>query len=104
MDFFIEHNFDGIILGKIPIIELFDLREIVAIKGAFGSISSQNLDGSNIIPIASMHDLNGKPYFEMSVGVSNILRLLRFDYVWKLTCRNQEGPNSRCMIGLDFKF
>lgn len=104
VDFFIEHNFDGIILGKIPIIELFDLREIVAIKGAFGSISSQNLDGSNIIPIASMHDLNGKPYFEMSVGVSNILRLLRFDYVWKLTCRNQEGPNSRFMIGLDFKF
>lgn len=104
LDFFIEHNFDGIILGKIPVIELFDLREIVAIKGAFGSISSQNLEGSRIIPIEGMHDLHGKPYFEMSVGVSNILRLLRFDYVWKLTCRNQEGPNSRFMIGLDFKF
>ena len=103
-DFFIEHNFDGLVLGRIPVIELFDLRETVAIKGAFGSIRSQNLNGSKIIPIEGMNDLRGRPYFEMSLGVSNILRILRFDYVWKLTCRNQVGPNSRFMIGFDFKF
>ena len=36
-----------------------------------------------------MSDLN-RPYIEMGVGVSNILRIIRVDFFWRMTHRYHE--------------
>jgi len=45
------------------------------------------------------------PYMEVGVGVENILKVLRFDYVWRLTYRNLPGiDKSGLRISLHMTF
>ena len=104
LDIFIEHNFDGLLLDKIPLIKRLDWREIVSFKAAFGSIRPENLDKNPILPITGMKDLKGAPYCEISVGIGNILRLIRVDYTWRLTRRDDHSRNGCFMVGVDYKF
>ncbi|MBQ6087298.1 MAG: carboxypeptidase-like regulatory domain-containing protein [Bacteroidales bacterium] len=101
---FFEHNFDGLILGKIPLIRKLDWREILSFKAAFGSIRPSNLEESDIIPVSGMQSLAGAPYYEIGVGLSNILRLFRIDYAWRLSRRNPDGGNSCIKVGMDLNF
>ena len=53
-----------------------------------------------------------KPYVEMGVGISNILRLFRVDAFWRMTHRYKEVEGVRekspnCFVvnlGMEFKF
>ena len=101
---FLEHNFNGLVLGKIPLIRKLDWREIVSFKAAFGSIRPENLENSPITTISGMQSLKGAPYYETSVGISNIFRLFRIDYSWRLSRRTEDSCNSCLKIGMDMKF
>ena len=95
---FYEHNFNGLLLGIIPLIKKLNLREVVTVRGAWGTISDQNRINA---PFRLMEGLNTleTPYVEAGVGVANIFRLLRVDCMWKLTHRN--GRDFAVCIGLD---
>ena len=95
---FYEHNFNGLLLGVIPLIQKLDLREVVTVRGAWGTISEQNRSGA---PFRLMEGLNSleTPYVEAGVGVANIFHLFRVDCMWKLTHRN--GRDFAVCIGLD---
>ena len=101
---FFEHNFNGLVLGKIPLIRKLDLREIASFKAAFGSIRQDNLEISPVIPISGMQSLKGAPYYEVGIGVSNIFRIFRVDYAWRLSRRTADSCNSCLKIGMDMKF
>lgn len=72
-----EHNFNGRLFSRIPLLRDLNLREIVGIKGVWGEISEANkqLDASGILLRAP----TDKPYWEYSVGVGNIFKILRVD-------------------------
>ena len=74
----LEHNFGGRIFGKVPLLKKLNLREIIGFRGAWGSISDENqlINASDIQYIAP----NSKPYYEYSLGVGNILKVLRIDF------------------------
>lgn len=101
---FFEHNFDGLVLGKLPLIQKLDWRELLSFKAAFGHIRRENLEDSPIIPISGMQSLENAPYYEVGVGISNIFRLFRIDYAWRLSRRSPDGVNSCLKIGMDMKF
>lgn len=86
----IEHNFNGRIFSKIPLLRNLNLREIIGFKGVIGGISQKNrtLNASNIEYTAPT-----KGYYEYSVGVGNILKLLRVDFSWRGNYRNQPNIN-----------
>ena len=44
------------------------------------------------------------PYMEYSIGIENILKFLRIDYVRRLTYLDGVGPDERWFIRLDLKF
>ena len=101
---FFEHNFNGLVLGKIPLIRKLDWREILSFKAAFGSIRPENLEDSPIVPITGLQSLAKAPYCEISAGISNIFRIFRVDYAGRLTRRTTDRRNSCLKVGVDVKF
>ena len=103
-----DHNFMGFFLGKIPLLNQLQLREVFIFRAAWGRLSKQN-DGSNPTGDALMlfpAGLSGlkTPYAEIGCGVSNIFRLVRIDAVWRLTDLQHASRPFTLNVGLDFKF
>ena len=97
-----EHNFNGLLLGVIPLVKELNLREVVTIRGAWGTISDQNRSGAPFLLPEGLKSLE-TPYVEAGVGIANIFHLLRVDCFWKLTHRG-EGRDFGVNIGLDVDF
>ncbi len=75
----LEHNFNGRIFSRIPFLRKLNLREIVGIRGALGSISDENiaLSSPTNIPLLAP---NKEPYWEYSLGIGNIFKIFRIDF------------------------
>jgi hypothetical protein len=68
----LEHNFNGRLFSRIPGIRDLNLREIVGIKGVYGTITDANraLNASNVIYRAP-EDV----YWEYHAGIGNIFKV-----------------------------
>ena len=95
---FYEHNFGGYFLGKIPVIKKLQFEEVFTLKTAYGILSPRNRDGMLLLP-EGMKELK-YPYVEIGAGVTNILRLVRVDFIWRVT----HGMKFRVNVGIEFKF
>lgn len=98
----LEHNFNGRIFSKIPLMRKLQWREIVGIRGVIGSISDENIaiNASQINYLAPEN-----VYWEYHVGVGNIFKLLRFDLVYRGSYRDIPGAtNFAFKAGLGFYF
>ena len=98
-----EHNLNGLILGRIPLIKKLDLREIITVKVAWGTMSEANRKGTSVLPIAGLSTLE-KPYVEVGAGLSNLFRVIRVDFAWRLTHRTETSRNFRVTVGFDVQF
>ncbi len=79
---YLDHHFDGFFLNKIPFVQKAKLREVVSARGVVGDLSERNRQ-EMILP-DGMSDVR-KPYIEYSVGIENIFKILRIDYIWRGT-------------------
>jgi hypothetical protein len=75
----LEHNFNGRLFSRIPLIRKWNLREIVALRGVWGELSEANrvLSSPTNIPLIAPTD---EIYYEYSFGVGNIFKLFRIDF------------------------
>ncbi|MCC6720743.1 MAG: carboxypeptidase-like regulatory domain-containing protein [Bacteroidia bacterium] len=92
-----EHNDNGLIFNRIPLIKELKWRFFYNTKAIYGSLSSKNL---NLVPPS---DANGKtvtnigrykyktPYIELGYGIENIFKFIRVDFVHRLTYLYKEG-------------
>ena len=95
----IDHFFGGFFFNKIPGLKRLKLREVVAAKILYGGLRDQNnpvLNPSQMkFPttngLTTTYSLTGKPYVEASVGIYNILSIIRLDLVKRFTYL--EHPN-----------
>ncbi len=85
----LKHNFEGRIFSKIPILNKTKWRELVFFNWVWGSVSDENksINASGITYVAP-----DQPYFEYGVGVTNILKFLEFDALWR---GNYFNPNAQ---------
>jgi len=75
----LEHNFNGRLFSRIPLLRKLDLREIIGLRGVWGELSDENiaLSAPTNIPLQAPSD---KTYYEYSIGVGNIFKIFRIDF------------------------
>lgn len=110
----IDHNFNGFLFNKIPLLKALKLREIVDFRGLWGGVRSQNdpythpdllrypVNGDGV---ATTYALDNGPYIEGSVGVGNIFKVLRLDMVRRFTYLDHpDAPKwgLRALVKFDF--
>lgn len=109
----VDYCFNGFIMNKIPLVKELKLREWVTIKVLYGGLTSTNNpeyhDGLFKFPVGSdgiplTYTLEKKPYIEASVGVANILNILRVDLIKRFTYLDNPNVNElgvRILFKLD---
>jgi hypothetical protein len=100
---------NGALFNRLPLIKHLKLREVVAFRGWYGSLSDRNnpANGGNDLYVfpANSYLMTDGPYMEASFGVNNILKVLRLDYVWRLSYRNHpHTPNTGLRMKMEFSF
>jgi len=88
---FLEHHFDGLFFNRVPLFRRLKWREVVGFKTAVGDLDDKNREEMELLPF--MYDLSDGPYAEVSLGVENILKVLRVDAIRRLTYLDH--PNTR---------
>lgn len=101
---------NGILMNRLPLIKRLRLREVISLRGIWGSLSDKNNPANNpeifqFPADALCQSMGNKPYMEAGVGLDNILTILRVDYVWRITYREHAGSDRHGIrIQLHFNF
>jgi hypothetical protein len=75
-----EHNFQGKIFARIPYFRKLNLREIIGVRGVYGTVSDENIAiNASGLPYLAPE----KPYWEYSAGIGNIFKVFRLDFAWR---------------------
>ena len=78
---FWQHHFNGLLFNRVPLIKELNLREVIGINMAYGTLSSnnKNFNSNNTFTVMDI------PYFEADLGIENILKFIRIDFLYRLT-------------------
>lgn len=92
-----EHFFDGFILNKVPLLRKLKWRMVGTGNLLFGGVSKNTLndqtlidENGNTLPGFNVLD-PGRPFAEVGIGIENIFKLFRIDYVKRLTYLDKDG-------------
>lgn len=108
----VTYYLKGWILNRIPGVKWLRLREVVSFNGIYGNLTDKNnplINPDGLFKLPNGTSPIGKtPYMEVSVGLENILKILRIDYYRRLTYLDYPGhPNIKkggVRIALRFSF
>lgn len=83
----VEHTFGGRIFSRFPLLRKLNLREFVVFRAVSGSVSeaSEAINATGI-PYDSP---STTPYYEYSLGVGNIFKLIRVDFNFRGNYKNR---------------
>lgn len=94
----LEHNIGSGLFRFIPITRKLKWRQFWNVKTLWSSLSAANtaLNVPDPLAVSRFKSLNGKTYMELGTGIDNIFRLLRLDFVWRVSPTPSAVPkNSR---------
>ena len=75
-----NHDFNGRLFARIPFLRKLNWREIIGVKGAYGTVSDANkaINASGLEYLAPE-----KVYWEYNAGIGNIFKIFRLDFSWR---------------------
>lgn len=75
-------NGGGVLFGKLPLLKKLNLREIVSFKGFYGSLSDRH---EKVLTLPDyLREPTKEPYMEMGLGITNIFKVLRVEYIRRM--------------------
>ena len=91
-----EHNFQGKLFARIPLMRKLNWREIIGIRAAYGNTSEENrlLNASGLTYLSPE-----KPYWEYGIGIGNIFKVFRLDCSWRGNYRDVPEANNFTIKG-----
>lgn len=110
----VQYYMNGFILNKIPLLKKLKWREVFSAKAIYGGLRDENnpaytdqvfefQKNENDVPIT--YGFGSKPYVEASVGLTNIFKILRVDYVRRLNYLDQpDAPKHGIRARIKFDF
>lgn len=107
-EWFITYQARGAIFNYIPLLKKLKLREVFSFRGWWGHLSRNNSPWLHpelfAFPShAPAKVLEGTPYMEVSVGLDNIFRVLRVEYVWRVSQRRGVTASARSGLRIGFR-
>lgn len=95
----VTYYMNGNLFNRLPLIKKLKWREVFAFRGLFGHLSKKNNpfyggEGLYLFPEGS-YTMDKTPYMEASVGIENIFKFLRLDYVWRLSYKDHPDIQRR---------
>jgi len=108
----IDHNFNGFFFNKVPLIKKLKFREAFTFKALYGSLNNTNNPAYQASLFKFPTDINGKPltytlekqpYMELGLGITNVFKFFRVDYVMRLSYLNHPDI-SKSGFRFDYKF
>ncbi len=112
----VQWDVSGKLFNRIPLFKHLKLREVVGFKTLYGTLTDKNNPyrqdgGSGLFEFPSRDGMptsfvmGDTPYMEMNVGVHNIFKMLRVDYVRRLNYLDNPGAKKngvRFVLQFDF--
>ena len=105
----ITYYMNGNLFNRIPLIKKLKWREVFCFRGLWGHLTDKNnpaYGGEGLYQFPVETSMLGRtPYMEASVGIENIFKFLRIDYVWRLNYRDNpdiQKSGIRCTMRLSF--
>ncbi|MBK5721541.1 carboxypeptidase-like regulatory domain-containing protein [Dysgonomonas sp. Marseille-P4677] len=81
----IYYHMDGWLFNRIPLLKVLKWREVFGFRGFIGDLSKRNNPEYNknllVFPQETYTTNRGIPYMEYNIGIENIFKLFRVDYV-----------------------
>ncbi|RXK82961.1 DUF5686 family protein [Filimonas effusa] len=89
----VDHYFNGFIFNKIPLLKKLKWREVIEGKLLYGTLRDENNPDKNgeqmkfptTNGVVSTFAMEKTPYFEAGVGIANIFKLVRVDFIKRFT-------------------
>lgn len=82
---------DNLLFSRVPLLNKLGFKELLILRGVRGRLSNKNIptsdNGLYVLPPQTI-EMNNTPYMEGVVGITNILGILRIEYVHRLTYRS----------------
>lgn len=86
---YVEHHFEGLFLNRVPFFRKLKWREIASFRTLIGGLDDENKElmkfPLNLTALENQKNGKFKPYMEASVGVENILKIIRMEAMWRLS-------------------
>ncbi len=106
---FATYHLKGWILNNIPLIKQLRLREVLGFNILYGGLSAKNNPlVENAAGLFKLPDitspLGNQPYMEYSIGIENILKFIRIDYIRRLSYNTGMTSKEKSFIKIEFKF
>lgn len=76
-----EHHFSGFFFNRIPFLKKLKWRELVYFNTVYGNVSSRN---NYVLENNNFSTLQTKPFAEGGIGIENILKVVRIDFIFRL--------------------
>ena len=81
--FYIDQHLNGRIFNYIPLLNKLKIRETIVANIVFGNLHNTAL--KNNLPDLTYPLDYRKPYAEIGVGIENIFKLIRVNFIWRLS-------------------
>ena len=95
----VTYYMNGQLLNRIPLIKKLQWREVFTFRGLWGHLTDKNnpmKQGEGLFAFPEgTYTMRRTPYMEAGVGIENIFKVMRIDYVWRLNYRHHPDIQTR---------